>query len=91
MALTPDDLPDDAETLKAMILAARAEAAVLRADKERLDAERARVRDIGERVIRLEESVRGTGGSAAAPATRASSTCSGSSQATRARSSAEIS
>lgn len=34
MTLTPDDLPDDAETLKAMILAARA-------DNARLDAERA--------------------------------------------------
>jgi transposase len=53
MALTPDDLPDDAETLKAMILAARAEAAVLRADKERLDAERARLAHEG-RVLAAE-------------------------------------
>jgi transposase len=48
MTLMPDDLPDDAETLKAMILAARAEAAVLRADKERLDAERARLAHEGQ-------------------------------------------
>ncbi len=53
MTLTPDDLPDDAETLKAMILAARAEAAVLRADKERLDAERARLAHEG-RVLAAE-------------------------------------
>jgi len=43
MTLTPDDLPNDAETLKAMILAAQAETAALRADKERIDAERARL------------------------------------------------
>lgn len=48
MTLTPDELPDDAETLKAMILAARAEAAVLRADKERLDAERERLASEGQ-------------------------------------------
>ena len=48
MMLVPDDLPDDAETLKAMILAARAEAAVLRADKERLDAERERLAHEGD-------------------------------------------
>ena len=48
MILTPDDLPNDAETLKAMILAARAEAAVLRSDKERIDAERARLAHEGE-------------------------------------------
>src|SRR5690606_13883482 len=41
MRLTPDDLPDDAETLKAMILAARA-------DNARLDAERARLAHEGE-------------------------------------------
>ena len=48
MTFTPDDLPNDAETLKAMILAARAEAAVLRADKERIDAERARLAHEGQ-------------------------------------------
>lgn len=37
MVLTLDDLPDDAETLKAMILAARAENARLAARNERLD------------------------------------------------------
>lgn len=41
MALTPDDLPDDAEMLKAMILAARA-------DNARLDAERARLAHEGQ-------------------------------------------
>jgi transposase len=41
MTLTPDDLPDDAEMLKAMILAARA-------DNARLDAERARLAHEGQ-------------------------------------------
>jgi len=48
MTLTPDDLPNDAETLKAMILAARAETAALRADKERIDAERIRLAHEGQ-------------------------------------------
>ena len=37
MTLPLDDLPDDAETLKAMILAARAENARIEAERQRLE------------------------------------------------------
>ncbi len=57
MTLAPHNLPDDAETLKAMILAAQAETAVLRADNARIDAERARLEREGQvlaaEVVRL--------------------------------------
>jgi transposase len=43
MTLSSEDLPDDSETLKAMILAARVETAALRVDNARLDAERRRL------------------------------------------------
>lgn len=48
MTLAPHNLPDDAETLKEMILAAQAETAVLRADNARIDAERARLEREGQ-------------------------------------------
>ena len=43
MALSLDDLPDDAETLKALILAVRAETEAAHADNAKLAAERDRL------------------------------------------------
>lgn len=50
MALAASDLPDDVETLKAMLVAARAETLVLGAEAERLRAAKA---DADTRIERL--------------------------------------